>query len=67
MVIVRCFEIHVENMTRKRNHPALQTYNIQHMGAEKRVKFGTVFIDGRAAIFSINFEAPHDDHIGRSV
>jgi hypothetical protein len=35
------------------------------MGAAKGVKFGTAFIEGNAAIFSINFEAPDDDHIGR--
>jgi hypothetical protein len=37
------------------------------MGAEMRVKFGSAFIEGSATIFSINFEASNDDHIGRNV
>jgi hypothetical protein len=30
-----------------------------------RIYFGTVFSDGRAAVFKSNFEIPDDDHIGQ--
>jgi hypothetical protein len=36
----------------------------QHAGALTNLYFGTVYIDGSAALFNSNFEALDDDHIG---
>jgi hypothetical protein len=33
------------------------------MGAQRRVTFGIVYIDGDAAVSNRNFEASDDDHI----
>jgi hypothetical protein len=37
------------------------------MDAYEGVKFGIVHTDGSAAVSSINFKAPNDDHIGRNM